>query len=73
MSRRQVRFRCSAELVAKLLVKEVRALPDDLRVVGAHWQPLTASVEMLIESKDFPAVNEGAYPELWEALNEVIS
>jgi hypothetical protein len=38
------------------------ALPDDVRVVGHHLDPLTADWEVLLESKTFAAVPLNAVP-----------
>ncbi len=64
-SRRLAVFNITPELIVGLGVGTYRvvenALPDDVEVAGVHYDPKTATIQIVIRSKAFPVVFEGSH------------
>uniref|UniRef100_A0A6M3X4B4 Uncharacterized protein n=1 Tax=viral metagenome TaxID=1070528 RepID=A0A6M3X4B4_9ZZZZ len=63
--RRQKQFLITGEKLLSLhLKKEGLNIPDDARIRGVRYNPFRDLIEFVVESDEYPEVDEGAEPEV---------
>ena len=59
-------LRLTHEILTNTLINANLGLPQDIRVLGAEYDPKTARTDLIIESSIFYDTQEGEFPPIFE-------
>jgi len=66
MTRKQKVLKITGKLLCNMLYNNMPTLPNDAEIRGIKHHPFIDTIDLLIESNEFPETLEGAIPDFFE-------